>query len=640
MVRKRAGSLEGARSLFGSQILRGIASRLAHPRRAAKSRLDSGAAPVTAVGTAPAATGAGATTVGTAIGRAARPTRSPSLAAFLSFLFPGAGQLYLGRRLWAAIFGIPTLLTILWGILQLGQGLTYFAFAMLDTNYSRSIMAVAAAFTLWRMAAIAQPFLIVRPTRFSLPAGALLAVLLLLTVGAGDVVFSNAYNAYSASQQMASNDFAEATPVPTATPVPGTPPPSSLVYTRAPTEEATASDTPAPSPTKSIDPCAIANSGGGLAAGELTAGGLVDVPGALSPFALTPVAYAGAIPNLGDPTPAETTPSPEPTPSPSPSPTPTPAPPAVTEPPATPAPPTDTPPPAATPVPTPTATPTPTPKHNRMTILLTGVDFIAGRQHALNDTLMLVSIDLDTRAVAMVSVPRDSAGFPFYWGGDAPANFKINGLADAIAGGRFGSPDPPMLTLAKEVGYLVGIKTDYYAEIDMDGFRQMIDLVGGVDVYNPKLLDDPSTCSHFAVGNVHLTGRTALRYVRSRETSNDYQRASRQQIVMMALEKKIATPAMLPKLGSLLGLAGKSIATNFPLGSAKDYVKVAENLSGISRCVLGPPYNYHPDSATTGGSWTSRLLLAKVASLSIYLFGSDSRYYPEQIPPASCQNRS
>jgi LCP family protein required for cell wall assembly len=241
----------------------------------------------------------------------------------------------------------------------------------------------------------------------------------------------------------------------------------------------------------------------------------------------------------------------------------------------------------------------------------------------------------------MVSVPRDTSAFPFYWGGQAPDNFKINGLANAISAGRFGSPDSPMVTLAKEVGYLVGIRTNYYAEIDMDGFRQMIDLVGGVNVYNPKVLDDPSTCTYVPAGNVYLDGPTALRYVRSRETSNDYQRASRQQIVMIALEKKIATPAMLPKIGSLLALAGQSIATNFPLGSTKDYVKVADNLSGISHCVLGPPYNYHPDSSTTGGTWTSRLLLAKVADLSIYLFGSESRYYPELgHNPQSCQNHS
>jgi LCP family protein required for cell wall assembly len=269
-----------------------------------------------------------------------------------------------------------------------------------------------------------------------------------------------------------------------------------------------------------------------------------------------------------------------------------------------------------------------------------GVDFIAGRAHALTDSLMLVTINLDTRAVAMVSVPRDTAAFPFYWGGQAPDTFKINGLVKAIAAGKFGSPDTPMVTLANEIGYLVGIKVDYYAAIDMAGFSDLVDLVGGVDIYNPTILNDLSSCTYVPKGNVHLTGTQALHYARSRESTNDYSRAGRQQRVMIALKNKMATPAILPKLGSLLDVAGKSIATNFPLKTSKDYVKVAEHISSISHCVLGPPYNYHPDSTLTGGSWTSRLKLDQVANLSVYLFGPESRYYGQPgVVAAPCQNR-
>ena len=261
-----------------------------------------------------------------------------------------------------------------------------------------------------------------------------------------------------------------------------------------------------------------------------------------------------------------------------------------------------------------------------------------GRSHALNDSLMLVSIDLDTRAVSMVSVPRDSSAFPFYWGGQAPDTFKINGLVDAIKAGEFGSPDTPMVTLANEIGWLVGVRVDYYAEIDIDGFGQLVDMVGGVDIYNPTLLDDPFSCTYVPAGQVHLDGQTALQYVRSRESTNDYQRASRQQRVLIALERKLSTPAMLPKLGSLLNLAGSSIATNFPLNTARDYVDIAQNIGSISQCVLGPPYNYHPDSSETGGTWTSRLLLDQIADLSVYLFGSASRYYGQAgVSPSPCQ---
>jgi LCP family protein required for cell wall assembly len=301
-----------------------------------------------------------------------------------------------------------------------------------------------------------------------------------------------------------------------------------------------------------------------------------------------------------------------------------------------------TPTPQATPTPLPTPTPTPADTAiHRVTVLLTGVDFMSGRHHALNDTIMLVSIDLRTRAVAMVSVPRDSAAFPFYWGGQAPDTFKINRLVDAITAGKFGSPDKPMETLANEVGFLVGVKVDYYAEIDMDGFMKLIDLVGGVDVYNPRVLNDRSSCTFVPIGNVHLDSWNALKYVRSRESSSDYQRSSRQQIVLKALQKKIVSPAMLPKFGSFLDLASKSISTNFPLKTARNYVDIAQKISSISSCVLGPPYNYHPDSSLTNGSWTSRLDLARVARLSVALFGGDSRYSADPtVTPESCQNHS
>ena len=543
-------------------------------------------------------------------------------------MFPGLGQLYLGRRLAALAFAIPALAFVAWAAVQLSGGPLYFAASLLDDTYALTVMVVVAAFTALRAASVAHPFLVARPRRFRLRAGAVLAALLVATVGMSDVVFSNAFDAYNATRQIAANDFADAT----ASPAPSLP---SLApgATAAPTD----TDAPLPSDTPVDSP----------SPGFTCPPSYMSVPRPTSNrlTAVTAVYAPAAVPLLDTPDPGATPTPPGPTPTPPATPdvTPTPSPEITPTPEATPTP-EITPTPEATPTPVPTTAPSPSPSaspgHVRMTVLLVGVDLMAGRSHALTDTLMLVSIDLQTRAVAMVSVPRDTAAFPFYWGGQAPDNMKINTLVGAISAGRYGSPDPPMVTLANEIGYLVGVKTDYYAEIDMDGFKKMVDLVGGVDINNPSLLDDPSTCTYVPAGKVHLNGSMALRYVRSRESTNDYYRASRQQLVMVSLQKKMATPAMLPKLGRLLDLAGKSIATNFPLKTVKDYVDAAEHLTSITHCVLGPPYNYHPDSSLTGGSWTSRLRLDQVANLSVQLFGTDSRYYGQAgVSPAACQNR-
>jgi len=52
---------------------------------------------------------------------------------------------------------------------------------------------------------------------------------------------------------------------------------------------------------------------------------------------------------------------------------------------------------------------------HRVTILLTGADFEIGRDHSLNDSLLVVSLDTDSNEVAMVSVPRDTSDYPLYW---------------------------------------------------------------------------------------------------------------------------------------------------------------------------------------------------------------------------------
>jgi len=551
--------------------------------------------------------------------------RSPLLASALSFAFPGAGQLYLGQRRAAAIFAVPTVVVLLWVILQLRHGLVYFALGMLDQGYALTVLFVAAAFTLWRAASIVGPFVVARSRPISVASGVGMCLLLIATLGMGYVVASNAYDAYDASGRIATNDFhvAYASEAPLPTPLPVI---AGATSESQPTDESTPLDSPSPEVSAAPDPCATpapATPGPTL---RLPKGFLGDpVPAASSSDSASPSPSESPSPSASATASATASASPSESPSDSPSP----SPPAPTESPS-PAAPTESPSPSA-----PAESPTPTPlppwgrshNSNRLTIVLAGVDFMSGRHHALTDSLMLVSVDLRSRAVTLVSVPRDTAGFPFYWGGQAPDDFRINDLANAIAGGEFGSPDSPMVTLANEIGYLVGIRVDYYAEIDMDGFFQMVDLVGGVDINNPTTLDDPFSCTYVPAGPVHLDAQLALQYVRSRESTSDYDRAARQQRVLIALERKVATPAVLPMLGSLLDQASQSISTNFPLGSTRDYLDLAENIGSISQFVLGPPYNYHPDSSTTGGSWTSRLLLDRVAELSVALFGSDSRYY-------------
>ena len=282
---------------------------------------------------------------------------------------------------------------------------------------------------------------------------------------------------------------------------------------------------------------------------------------------------------------------------------------------------------------TPDETP-PTPM-SRINILLTGVDSAEDRSHALTDTLIVASIDPETNAVALISFPRDISNFRLSDG--RLYRGKINSLMTYARLHPSEFPDGPLPTLVNELGYLLGVPIHYYAALDLEGFRRMIDLVGGVTVDNPRAINDPRyrwLDGHqgftLSAGPQNLDGVTALAYVRSRQGlgDNDFTRARRQQQVLVALRAKLTSPEMLPQLTQLLDTAGDTIRTNFPSDRIAEMIDLATRIDDgeIFTAVLGPPYSTHPPSNTTGGIYTLRLDLDKVAELSIRLFGADSTY--------------
>lgn len=283
----------------------------------------------------------------------------------------------------------------------------------------------------------------------------------------------------------------------------------------------------------------------------------------------------------------------------------------------------------------PGVTPSPKPPTNRITFLLTGVDSGRDRNHALTDTLLVLSVDTVDKTAVMLSIPRDLAGLPMYNGGTFDE--KINALMTRARQNPSKYPDGPMGTLTREIGFLVGIQIDYYASINLEGFERMITLVGGVDIDNPEWINDPAydwfngTYGFtLSPGKHHLNGRLALAYVRSRQGAgdNDFTRARRQQQVIGSLRVKMTDPALLQKLPELLKVAAKTITTDFPADQVDEMVALGKEIpddqinQGI---VLGPPYAYRPSTSTS--TYFLLLDMAKVAKLSTEVFGTDSNYY-------------
>ena len=242
--------------------------------------------------------------------------------------------------------------------------------------------------------------------------------------------------------------------------------------------------------------------------------------------------------------------------------------------------------------------------NDRLNILLVGIDAGAGRDHALTDSLIVVSVDPVGKSVSMASLPRDLANVPL--GGGRTFAPKLNSLLSYATGHKDEFPDGGMRTLENAVGTLLGIHIHYYATIDLNGFVQMVDAVGGVDVNVKQALDDPKYRGFGVVGNRgwavdvgqhHFEGKDALAYARIRRSvgQTDFTRQARQQEILLALRTKVVKGGALFSLPSLLDAVGATVSTDLPAERLPDLAVLAGEIpaKGIVRVVVRYPL-IHP----------------------------------------------
>jgi LCP family protein required for cell wall assembly len=466
----------------------------------------------------------------------------PELATFLSFVWPGLGQVYAGRGVLALLFGLPIVVLAGLAIYLFLEDREAVAFRMFTPGVALGITGVIVAAGLWRLLSMlhANAASGGRRAWTARP----LVVLLVLSVVVVAAHLGVARLTWSFHEE-AGNIFTGRDPF-VGEPVP----------------------TFVPEPGGSVDPGAPPPGSGDPGASPLPSGSFVPLP--------------------SQELPAET--------------------------------PLTGPPPSVAPDPV-------APESDRLNVLITGLDSGPGRNHALTDTLIVVSVDRSSGDVAMVSFPRDIASFPLSDG--RTYRGKINSLLTYARQHPDQFSEPPMKVLARETGHLLGLRVDYYAAIDLQGFERLIDTVGGVTVYNERDIDDPGGFD-LAAGWHTLDGYTALHYVRTRKGAgdSDFTRAARQQQVLLALRSKLTDLSILPRLPDILDALAGTITTNYPPELLAETVELGRNVSddGVRQYVLGPPYSWHPPTSQTGGSWELRLDLDRVAALSVELFGEDSRY--------------
>jgi LCP family protein required for cell wall assembly len=239
--------------------------------------------------------------------------------------------------------------------------------------------------------------------------------------------------------------------------------------------------------------------------------------------------------------------------------------------------------------------PHPWDRNSRVTVLVMGLDqrdFEAGEGAPRSDTLILLSLDPETRTAGMLSIPRDLwVPIPGFDSAKVNQAYRFGELYDVEGGG-------PGLAM-ETVEQLIGLEINYYAQIDFGAFEQLIDELGGVKVDVPEeIAVDPLGDNNNKVlqpGVQVLPGDLALAYARARDTAGgDFDRAQRQQQVIMGIRDRVLSSDMLPLLirraPALYDTIASGVDTNLTLLQIVQLAWLAQQIEeeNIHRGVIGP----------------------------------------------------
>jgi LCP family protein required for cell wall assembly len=226
-----------------------------------------------------------------------------------------------------------------------------------------------------------------------------------------------------------------------------------------------------------------------------------------------------------------------------------------------------------------TFVPTPVPlidlSEKTINIMLLGSDRRPNTPGWRTDVIIVVSINPEVPSVNMYSIPRDTWVYIPNWRYTRINLADSHGETNSFPGGGPG-------LLAETLQYNFGIPVQYYARVDFNGFKHLIDSAGGVEVVadcplydifpdNPPEVSDvgfteiTGTIDIPTAGIYHLDGKHALWYARSRKTTSDFDRSRRQQRVLRALWDKIKAQGIIGQLPALWGELNNTVQTDLKL---------------------------------------------------------------------------
>ena len=245
------------------------------------------------------------------------------------------------------------------------------------------------------------------------------------------------------------------------------------------------------------------------------------------------------------------------------------------------------------------------------TILLLGGDEGPGRWALRTDTMILVTIHEESGRIAMISIPRNMYKMQFP-PGSAMANEFPKGfpeLANAIYPYVFthediaatyvrGDLQPEAIALASGISYSMNITIDDYVLVNMQGFLEIIDALGGVTLTLDEKLPMPGNIPgaktqyppFIGPGEVTMDGTTALGYARSRSGDSDYGRMGRQRQLLTALANQVQGSDILLRFPNLTGIMRWTVRTSLSAGEFSSLVDRLRSGASVKESIgLIPP---------------------------------------------------
>jgi LCP family protein required for cell wall assembly len=236
----------------------------------------------------------------------------------------------------------------------------------------------------------------------------------------------------------------------------------------------------------------------------------------------------------------------------------------------------------------------------RINVLLLGIDRRGGKGWGTRtDTMIVVTVDPVNKTAGMLSIPRDLQ-LPIPGNGEDRINTaNVYGTSQDYPGGG-----PALLKRTIESNF--GIPLDYYIMVDFEGFERIIDTLGGIQVNVPKTLHDTQypdpqpgdphgmKTIHFNAGLQQMDGESALEYARSRMSTSDFDRANRQQLILLAIREKALNLNLIPKLPTLAATMADTVKTDMTLDEMLELAQLAPqiDLGNIKSVVIKKPMVY------------------------------------------------